>query len=332
MTRVLVTGADGFVGRRVAVAVEAAGYELVPIARDENCARQFQKLMPSAPASIVVGDIGPDTDWSHALEGVDAIIHLAARVHVMNETAADPLDVFREVNTRGTERLAHQAAKHGVSRLVFVSTIKVNGESTTGRDPYSERDTACPGDPYAVSKWEAEQVLHNIQKETGMETVIVRPPLVHGPGVGGNLKRLMGLVRRGIPLPLRTVKNRRSLIGVDNLAELLVGLSHHPAAANRLFTACDSEDLSTVDLIHELASGMGRTARLYPVPLGFVATLASAVGKGAVIDRLAGSLQVDASGLCDTINWRPATPIREGLRHMAQSYDDEMTATETRAP
>ncbi len=327
MRRVAITGADGFVGRHVVRALLATGREPLPLVRDGECARRFAALGLDSPPPVIVGDIGAATDWSRALVDVDAVIHLAARVHVMRETAADPLEAFREVNTRGTERLAREAARLGVRRVVVVSTIKVNGESTTGRAPFSERDPAAPRDAYGISKWEAEQALAAVAAETGLETVIVRPPLVHGPGVGGNLLRLLELVRRGVPLPLATVRNRRSLIGVENLADLLVRCAEHPDAPGRVFTVSDGEDLSTAELVRELAAGMGRPARLVPAPLGLLGTMARLVGRGDVFDRLAGSLQVDPSLAREVLGWLPPVPAREGLRRMAAAFAREYTGT-----
>jgi len=317
---VAVTGADGFVGRHVCRALRARGCDVRPVARDRDCAARARDLLRDALPPVVVGDIGPATDWSAALGGAAAVVHLAARVHVMDETAADPLEAFREVNVRGTRRLAEAAAACGVRRLVFVSSIKVNGESTTGRAPFSERDAPAPRDPYGVSKWEAEQALAEVAAGGALEAVVVRPPLVHGPGVGGNLLRLMGLIDRGVPLPLAGVRNRRTLIAAGNLADLLALGVVHPAAAGRTFTAGDGEDHSTEELIRTLARGLGRPARLWPAPHGLLRGLAGLAGKGAALDRLTGSLQVDSATAREVLAWAPPVKAVEGLDEMARWY------------
>jgi len=317
---VAVTGADGFVGRHVCRALRARGCEVRPVARDRDCAERARDLIRDARPPVVVGDIGPSTDWSAALADVEAVVHLAARVHVMKDTAVDPLEAFREVNVRGTRRLVASAVAHGVRRLVFVSSIKVNGESTTGRAPFSERDAPAPRDPYGVSKWEAEQALAEVAAGGALETVVVRPPLVHGPGVGGNLLRLLGLIDRGVPLPLRGVRNRRTLIAADNLADLLALGVAHPAAAGRTFTAGDGEDLSTEELIRRLARGLGRPARLWPAPHALLRALAGPVGKGAALDRLVGSLQVDSATAREVLAWNPPLTAAAGLDRMAGWY------------
>ncbi len=319
---VAVTGADGFVGRHVCRALRARGCEVRPAVRDEACAERARDLIREALPPVVVGEIGPSTDWSAALAGAEAVIHLAARVHVMDEKAVDPLEAFREVNVRGTRRLAAAAAASGVRRLVFVSSIKVNGESTTGRGPFSERDAPDPRDAYGLSKWEAEQALAEVGASTGLETVTVRPPLVHGPGVGGNLLRLLRLVSRSVPLPFAGVRNRRTLIAADNLADLLALCAVHPAAVGRTFTAGDGEDLSTADLIRALAAGLGRPALLVPAPHGLLRTLASPLGRSAALDRLTGSLQVDSTTVCEVLGWTPPVTTAEGLARMGRWYRD----------
>lgn len=318
MSVIAVTGADGFVGRALCRTLAAKGETVRPVSRDAACADVYRSFGLDTPDPVVVGDIGADTDWGTALEGVDAVIHLAARVHVMTETEADPLAVFRAVNTEGTRRLAESAAAAVVRRVVLISTIKVNGESTTGRAPFREDDPPAPRDPYAVSKFEAERALFDVAAATSLEAVVVRPPLVYGPGAAGNLLRLMRLLERGRPLPLAGLHNRRSLIGVENLADLLATCAVHPAAAGRVLVAADDEVRSTTDLIEELAAGLGRPARLFRFPLGLIAAPLRAIGRGAVLDRLLGSLEVEAATTRRILDWRP--PMSGGLREMARAY------------
>ena len=315
-----VTGADGFVGRHVLEALAVRGLDARPLVRDAECAARLAALRPHAPAAAVTGDLGPETAWSPHLDGLTVVIHLAARVHVMDETAADPLAAFRLVNTAGTERLAREAARAGVARLVYVSTVKVNGEATDGRAPFRGGDAPAPEDPYGVSKWEAEQALAAVAAETGLEVTVLRPPLVHGAGVGGNLLRLLKLVERGLPLPLASVNNRRSLIAVRNLADVLALAASHPAAAGRTYTVADAEAVSTAELIRILARGLGRPARLLPAPIGLLRGAARALGKGAAVERLAGSLEVDASQVMRELAWSPPVSAEEGLLEMAAWY------------
>ena len=247
------------------------------------------------------------------------VVHLAARVHVMHDNAADPLHEFRRVNVAGTAALARAAAALGVRRLVFVSTAKVNGESTSGR-PFAEGDPAAPQDPYAVSKWEAEEALRSVTATTGLEVTIVRPPLVYGPGVRANFLRLMLLVARGLPLPLPDTNNRRSLIGVENLADCLVRCVSHPGAANQTFMVSDGEDVSTRELIAGLARALGRSARFLPVPEFAVRLAARLVGKEAAVDRLLGSLVIDSGKARQTLGWKPPVTLDSGLAATARWY------------
>ncbi|MGH7512774.1 MAG: UDP-glucose 4-epimerase family protein [Gemmatimonadales bacterium] len=304
MTRVLVTGASGFIGRALCDTLSARGMSVRAAVR-----------RPSSMTGDVrmVGEIGPDTEWRRALHGMDAVVHLAARVHVMRDAAADPLAAFRAVNVAGTERLARECAGSQVRRLVFVSSIKVNGERTLGR-PFSEADPPAPEDAYGVSKLEAEQALQRVAAATGLEAVIVRPCLVYGPGVRGNLGRLLAMIERGVPLPLASVNNRRSLIGLTNLCDLLAPCVTHPAAAGETWLASDGEDLSTPELIRALAAGAGRTARLVPFPPRWLELAARLAGARGAYDRVCGSLQADSSKARRSLDWRPPLSAMEGLR------------------
>lgn len=277
------------------------------------------EIPSKAPSARVgVGNIDETTDWSHALNGCNSVMHLAARVHVMDDPSTDPLASFRQTNTGGTLNLASQAATAGVRRFVFVSSIKVNGESTETGHPFTAADTPVPQDPYGISKMEAEQGLREIAKQTGMEVVIVRPPLVYGPGVKANFASLMRAVQRGVPLPLASVThNRRSFVALDNLIDLLITCIDHPAAANQTFLVSDGEDLSTTDLLRRLGHAMDKPARLFPFPPSLLQLGANLLGKGDMAQRLLGNLQVDISHTCNTLNWTPPISVDDGLRRAA---------------
>ena len=308
--RILVTGANGYVGR----AFCARARELV---RPVRVAVRQGASLPDAPHAdlMTMGSIGSSTDWHAALTGCNTVLHLAARVHVMNDNAPDPLQAFREVNTLGTLQLARQAATAGVRRFVFVSSIKVNGEATTHGSPFTASDAPAPEDPYGISKAEAEAGLRQIAAETGMQVVIVRPPLVYGPGVKANFAALVRALQRGLPLPLGAVTdNRRSLVALDNLVDLLITCMDHPDAANQTFLVSDGEDLSTTGLLQRLGQAMGRPARLIPVPPALLKLGAALIGKGDVAQRLLGNLQVDISHTRDTLGWTPPVRVDEGLR------------------
>ncbi|WP_019583479.1 NAD-dependent epimerase/dehydratase family protein [Thioalkalivibrio sp. ALE16] len=310
--RVLVTGASGFVGSALVDRLERDG-------RWEARAGSRRGGALSRGAEwVVTPSLEAGADWSEALHGVSAVVHAAARAHVLDEAADDPLTEFRRCNVDGTLELARQAAQAGVRRFVFLSSIGVLGRS--GERPLRFDDPPAPEDDYAVSKWEAEQGLEDLSRETGMEVVIVRPPLVYGPNAPGNFGKLMEWVARGVPLPLGAVTgNRRSLVGLDNLVDLLVTCLEHPAAANRVFLAGDGEDLSTTDLLRRVAAAMGRRARLVPVPPGLLRAGARAVRRGEMARRLLDSLQVDISDTRETLGWEPPVSVDEGLRRAVVS-------------
>ncbi len=309
--RLLVTGANGFVGTAVCAAAEAAGCDVV---------RAVRTVTDGGAGAIGVGNINAGTDWGRALVGVHRIIHLAARVHVLHETVADPLAAFREVNVAGTGALAEQAARAGVSRLVFVSSIKVNGEQTWPGVPFREEDRPAPEDAYGQSKLEAEQLLADIAASSALEVVVVRAPLVIGPGVGGNLRRLMQLLSRGLPLPLGGINNRRSLITRANLATLLIAATHEPGARGELFLAADEPALSTPTLVRLLARGLGRRARLIPVPTVLLTAAGRLVGKGPEVARLTGSLELTAAKSRRVLGWKAAESLEDGVVRAAEWY------------
>ena len=308
--RILVTGANGFVGRSVCAALARAGHNLRAAVRDESRAVRLSGEV------ICVGALGRHTDWSAAVAGVDAVIHLAARVHVMNETAADPLSAFRAVNVDATQALAEAAVQHGVQRVVYVSSIKVNGE-VTSTQAFTPDDTPQPQDPYGVSKWEAEALLCRLAERGGMEVTVVRPPLVYGPGVGGNFRRLLTVIAHGIPLPLASVKNRRSMVYNGNLAAALIMCATHPTAANKTYLVSDGEDLSTPELMRRLGNMIGKQARLLRCPPSLLQVGANLIGKGDEISRLTASLEVDSSRLGTDLDWSPPFSMDQGLADTA---------------
>jgi len=313
---ILVTGANGFVGEALCAALAAAGYDVRMAVRTPQ---------PGLPGAMAVGDIGPATDWRAALVGMGAVVHLAARTHVLRETAADPLAEYRRINVSGTEHLARSAAAQGVRRFVFLSSVKVNGESTTAR-PFTEDDAPRPGDAYGASKLEAEQVLARVAAATGLEVAVLRPPLVYGPGVKGNFLRLMQLVARGTPLPLGAIRNRRSLIYVGNLADAIVAAIRAPRAAGATYLVADGEDVSTPELVRGLAQALGVTARLPAFPLAALDFIAAIAGKRAELARLAGSLQVDGSRIRRELRWQPRYTLAQGLAETARWYHAQSRA------
>ena len=308
---ILVTGATGFVGNALAnkLATELAYNALVVAA-----VRRRDLLWPQGVRSVLVGNLLPTTDWSVSMRGVDAVVHCAARVHVMQDDASDPLQVYREVNVDGTLNLALQAAQAGVRRFVFVSSIKVNGESTLPGRAFFADDEPEPLDAYGVSKMEAEKGLWKIAAQTGMELVIVRPPLVYGPGVKANFASMMHWVSRGVPLPLGRIHNARSMVALDNLIDLLVTCLKHPAAAGQTFLVSDGEDVSTTELLRRTARAMGKRALLLNVPVSWLEMVASLLGKRAMAQRLMGSLQVNIDKTRSTLGWEPPLTLDQGLK------------------
>jgi len=317
--KVLVTGADGFVGKVVCRRLLEAGYTPRAALWNAELWPKLQAATSGLSEFAVIGDLGANPNLNDALENVAAIVHLAARVHVMQDDTLDPLKEYRRVNVDGTEALACAAAKLGVRRMVFVSTVKVNGESSSGK-PFTEGDPPDPQDPYAVSKWEAEEALRRVAAKTGLEIVIVRPPLVYGPGVRANFLRLMSLVERGIPLPLPDTKNRRSLVGVENLADLLTLCASHPGAVNETFMVSDREDVTTRDLIARIARVLGRSARFVPISEFAVRFAARLVGKEDAINRLLGSLTVSSDKAGQRLGWKPPVTLDSGLAATAGWY------------
>lgn len=305
---ILVTGGTGFVGTALLKQLLHDGFEARTSTRSSRSANlkgvQYHQIR----------DMTASTDWNAALKGVKAVVHCAARVHVMQDDAADPLQAYREVNVIGTLNLARQAAQAGVRRFVFISSIKVNGEATQPGQPFTADGVPLPLDPYGVSKFEAEGGLRDIEAQTGMAVVIIRPPLVYGPGVKANFASMMRWVACGIPLPLGAIHNARSMVALDNLVDLLVTCLKHPSAVGQTFLVSDGEDVSTTELLRRTAQAIGKKAILLPVPASVLELGATLLGKGALAQRLCGSLQVDITKTRCLLGWSPPLTLDQGLK------------------
>jgi len=313
----LVTGANGFVGRYLCAEMFCQGWQV------RGAVRSSAQLSDGADV-VAVGNIDGDTDWMDALRGVEVVVHLAARVHVMKETAADPLAEFLKVNLHGTANLARQAARTGVKRLVYVSSIGVNGYRTDEAQAFSEQDTPHPHNVYAISKWQAEQALHRIAQETGLEVVIVRPPLVYGPGAKGNFPQLLAATDKGIPLPLKGAGNARSLVYVGNLVDALIACAAHPAAAGQTYIVSDGEAISTAVLVEKIAQALGRKSRSFYFPPALLRVVAALLGRSGQIDRLFGSLRVNDAKIRRELFWTPPYTLAQGLHETVDWYRNSM--------
>ena len=312
---IVVTGANGFVGSHLCRALQRKGMAYRAVVREGA------QASPGTAGLVRLPSLDAHTDWTTALQGATTVIHLAARVHQVQDTSADPLQAFRATNLHATLQLARCAQKMGVQRFIFVSTVKVLGEETAPGRPFHASDPAQPQDAYATSKHEAEQALRALVAGGSMELVIVRPPLVYGPGVRANFASLVRVVRRGIPLPLACVHNLRSLVGIDNLVSLLLRCTQHADAGGQNFLVSDGHDLSTPDLVRQLATALGQPARLWPVPLAGLQLAARLTGRQAAVQRLCSSLQVDISATCQGLQWAPPVSVAEGLRRMVADMD-----------
>ncbi len=313
--RILVTGVSGFVGQALIKALKLRDANLVGIGR--------QLIASLTDVFFAIPNFSEQSAWQTPLVGCDLVIHLAARVHVMKDKASNPLEEFRKVNVDGTLALAEEAAKAGVKRFIYISSVKVNGEATELNKPFTEQDTANPQDAYAVSKYEAEQGLLLIAQQTGMEVVIIRPPLIYGPGVKANFASMLRAVKRGIPLPLGAINNKRSFVYVGNLVSLIEHCIDYPAAKNQVFLVSDGHDLSTTELLQECAVALKVQSRLVPVPQNLIEGFAAFFGKQSVAQRLCGNLQVDISKAHALLGWKPPIPVADGLKVTALALQGE---------
>lgn len=308
--KVLVTGANGFIGRALCAHLQQGGYQVVAAVR-----------RPCGLVNELVVD-EDDAAWAQALPGCDVVVHLAGRAHVMHEEAVDPLPAFRAANVDASVRLALLAVRAGVRRFVFMSSIKVNGERTSLDCPFTPNDMPMPEDAYGVSKWEAEQALQSIAQTSQMELVVIRPPLVYGPGVKGNFSRLIQWVRAGVPMPLGAVHNKRSMVALDNLVAftaLCANFADSPKAARQVFLVSDGDDVSTTELLHRVARAYECKARLLSVPAGFLTTAARLMGRSAFAERLLGSLTLDTSKAHELLGWQPSVSMGDQLKSMVNS-------------
>ncbi len=313
--RILITGATGFIGSALSHCLLEAGSSVRGAVRATARTSQRATSESGNLEWVVLHDRSTERETNDALQGVQIMVHLAARVHVMVDNASDPLQEFQRVNANWTERLAARAAAQGVRRFVYLSSVKVNGEQTVV--PFTEMDPPKPRDPYGVSKWEAEQALARVSTQTGMETVVVRSPLVYGPGVRGNFLQLLNVLRRGIPLPLASIRNQRSLVYLGNLVDALARCIHDPRAAGRTYFVSDCEDLSTPELVRRLGAAMGTDVRLWTCPTAFLYWMGQVSGNRGMIDRLVGSLQVNSSKIQTELDWRPPCTVDAGLSETA---------------
>jgi nucleoside-diphosphate-sugar epimerase len=311
---ILVTGANGFVGRALVARLVADGHAV------RAAVRRTEVLFPPGVRIAGIGNLDKSTDWRECLEGATAVVHCAARVHRLHDTADDALAECRRMNRDATAALAEQAASRGVRRFVFLSSIKVNGEATSPGQRFRADDDVAPVDPYGVSKWEAEQRLAEIGARTGLDVVILRPPLVYGPGVRANFLQMMKAVDLGLPLPFGAIANRRSLIALENLVDLIALALRHPVAPGRTFLVSDGEDLSTTDLLRRIASALGRSSRLLPVPEALLRRAFALVGRSDLGIRLCNSLEVDIDGTRRALDWKPAVGMSQALVDTAQHY------------
>lgn len=311
--KVLVTGGTGFVGG--AFLAREASEGRVSLRAAVRCDGQG---LPPGVEPVLVAGLTSTADWRKAVTGCETVLHAAARVHVIQDSAANPLTEFRRVNVEGTVNLARQSADAGVRRLVFISSVKVNGEGSTF--PYTVDSPVLPIDPYGISKWEAEQRLRQIEAETGMEVVVVRPTLVYGPGVKANFWNMMKVIQRGIPLPFAAITNKRSLIYIGNLVDALATCATHPAAAGQTYLVSDGKDISTPELLKKTANALGLQTRLFPFPLVLMRLAGKLTGTQAIVDRLAGSLSVDTTKIKRELGWTPPFTMEQGLAETASWF------------
>lgn len=314
-TKILLTGATGFVGQQL-------------LAKLPSTTHVFGRSKPRQACQFFAGDLDKATDYRKALEGVDVVIHCAARAHVMNETAENAAQLYEQVNTLATLALAEQAAASGVRRFIFISTIKVNGESTVDGDAFHVSDKPNPQDSYGLSKAKAELGLRDIAQKSGMEFVVIRPPLVYGPGVKANFAAMLKMASKNLPLPLGAIHNKRSLVAVENLVDLVLCCVNHPNAVNQTFLVSDGYDVSTTELLQTMTKCFHKKPRLLPIPVGILRSLSALVGKQAVIERLCGNLQVDISFTQQTLGWVPPVSFEQSIQQCADSFQHKFNKSE----
>jgi nucleoside-diphosphate-sugar epimerase len=314
--KILVTGANGFVGLPLSRHLITAGHQVVGSIRSHVA---LATVNPHIQLKVI-GDIDEITDWCDCLRGIECVVHLANRAHVMDEQSSNPLALYRKVNTEGTLNLARQASAAGVKRFIFVSSIKVNGESTLPGQALTPKDQHIPVDPYGLSKYEAELGLKLIAEQTGLEVVIIRPPLIYGPGVKANFLKMMQWVEKGIPLPLGAIQNQRSMLGLDNLINFIELCLTHPDAAGQIFLVSDDHDVSTTELLKEIASAMHRPSRLLSIPEYFIGKLLIFLGQRHISERLCGSLKLDISLAKTRLSWKPPHTFKDQLSKTALDY------------
>jgi nucleoside-diphosphate-sugar epimerase len=311
--KILITGVSGFVGKVLLKRLTQDHLAVRSVLRQQN--QNFNQI-----EHLLMPSMSESSDWRNALEGCDVVIHLAARVHVMDEDSEDPLSEFRKTNVALTTNFARQAAALGVKRFIFLSSVKVNGEVSKGKK-FNESQDANPQDAYAISKWEAEEALRNLSKKTDMEVVIIRPPLVYGPGVKANFLKMMRYLQRGVPLPLGSIQNKRSLVGLNNLVDFIVTCITHPKAANQTFLISDNHDISTSDLLRLISKVMDKRARLIPIPSKLLFWLFSMIGRGDFAERLLGSLEVDISKAKKLLSWSPPATMEDELKETVRAMN-----------
>jgi nucleoside-diphosphate-sugar epimerase len=313
MKRVLITGANGFIGTNLCKRLSGENFHVCGAIRPGK-----SSFLPERVEAVPIKSIDGDTDWKNILENIHTVVHLAARVHVMKDSVSNPFDEYRKTNVMGSERLAQTAAECGVKRFIFMSSVKVNGEENVRA--YNEGDAPFPKDSYGISKMIAENRLRDIASKTGMELVILRPPLVYGPGVKSNFLYLIKTVHKGRPLPLSKVYNRRSFIYIENLVDAVITCIKHPGAAGQTYFVSDDEDISTADLIRKIASALNKSPRIFPFPRLLLFTIGKIIGKGSSVERLIGSLTVDISKIRQELGWKPTVTMDCGLKETAEWY------------
>jgi UDP-glucose 4-epimerase len=318
MQKILITGATGFVG--CALCQHLVTQKINIKISITAVVRKYNHSLPVSVQQIKIDDLTANIDWLSLLKDIDCIIHLAGRAHIVKECITDPLAAFRQVNTQATLHLATQAAKQGVRRFIFLSSIKVNGEETQLHQPFQVTDKIAPLDPYGISKYEAEQGLQEIAVNSALELVIIRPPLIYGENVKANFLKMMQWVQRGIPLPLGAVKNKRSLLALDNLLDFITLCIHHPKADNQIFLLSDDHDLSTIELLRALATSLEKPLILLPVPVSLLLKGAEVFGKRGQLARLCGSLQIDLSHTKKQLAWKPTITTDNAVQKTVESF------------